>query len=238
MNAHTETYSTAGIATGGSENARRDDLLLIAGAAAGPLFAALVAAQALTRDGFSLAHQPLSLLSLGEHGWVQIANFVTTGVLIMAFAWGMRRVLSAGPGRTWAPLLAGVFGVGLVLGGLFLPDPALGYPPGTPDAIPSELTWHGTVHAVAPPVAFTALVACCLVLVRRFVASRRLGWAVYSAVTAVSALLLSAWPSQDGASIRLFVASLAGFAWTTSVALDLRREVRASLGAPRRRGSR
>lgn len=238
MHTHIETYPTAGDATGRSEDARRDDLLLIAGAAAGPLFAALVAAQALTRDGFSLAHQPLSLLSLGEHGWVQIANFITTGTLMVAFAWGMRRVLSAGPGRTWAPLLAGVFGTGLVLGGLFLPDPALGYPPGTPDAIPSELTWHGTVHAVAPPLAFTALVACCLVLMRRFIASRRLGWAAYSAVTAVSALLLSAWPSQDGASIRLFVAALAGFAWTTSVALDLRREVRASLGAPRRRGSR
>jgi hypothetical protein len=237
MNAQTETYATAGV-TGRSENARRDHLLLVAGAAAGPFFSTLVVVQALTRDGFSLAHQPLSLLSLGEHGWVQITNFITTGALVMAFAWGLRRVLGAGPGRTWAPLLAAVFGAGLVLGGLFLPDPALGYPPGTPDAIPSELTWHGTLHAVAPPVAFTALVACCLVFVRRFSASRRRGWAVYSAVTAVCALLLSAWPSPDGASIRLFVAALAGFAWTTSVALHLRQEVRAGLGVPRRRGSR
>jgi hypothetical protein len=51
--------------------------------------------QALTRDGFDPTRHPLSLLSLGELGWVQIANFVVTGVLYLACAVGMWRVLAS-----------------------------------------------------------------------------------------------------------------------------------------------
>ncbi len=215
----TDTTATAGTTPGRG----RSRLLLLGGAVGGPLFTVVVAAQALTRDGFDLAHQPLSLLSLGELGWVQITNFVATGVLMVGLAVGMRRVLTAGPGGIWAPRLMAVFGVGLVLGGLFLPDPALGYPPGTPEGVPAHFSWHGALHAVAPPLAFAALVACCLVLARRFGHGRRWAWAAYSTVTAVAALALSAWPSQDGASVRLAVAIFLAFVWTTLLALDLRR---------------
>jgi Protein of unknown function (DUF998) len=55
--------------------------LLGCGIVAGPLFLAVVFLQAFTRDGFDLSRHPLSLLSLGELGWVQMANFVVTGVL-------------------------------------------------------------------------------------------------------------------------------------------------------------
>jgi hypothetical protein len=179
--------------------------------------------QALTRDGFDLRHQPLSLLSLGDLGWLQIANFVVTGGLMGALALGMHRLLTDGVGRTWAALLTALLGVGLVAGGIFVPDPALGYPPGTPDAIPSDFSWHGLAHAVAPPFAFAALVACCFVLGRRFAAEGHKARALYSVATGVVALVLTAWPGVDGASIRLAVAVFLGLAWTTFVALDLRR---------------
>ena len=35
--------------------------------------------QAFTRDGFDLRRHPISLLSLGEFGWIQVANFVVCG---------------------------------------------------------------------------------------------------------------------------------------------------------------
>ena len=41
----------------------------------------------------ALSPHPLSLLSLGDLGWIQIANFVVTGLLVTACAIGMRRVL-------------------------------------------------------------------------------------------------------------------------------------------------
>ncbi len=123
---HTDTTASEVTAPRGG----RSRLLLLGGAVGGPLFTVVVAAQALTRVGFDLAHQPLSLLSLGELGWVQVTNFVLAGTLMVGLALGMRRVLTAGPGRIWAPRLMATFGVGLILGGVFVPDPALGYPPG------------------------------------------------------------------------------------------------------------
>ena len=223
MDSHALTHTDTTAAEVTAPRGGRSRLLLLGGAVAGPLFTVVVAAQALTRVGFDLAHQPLSLLSLGELGWVQVTNFVLAGTLMVCLALGMRRVLTAGPGRIWAPRLMATFGVGLVLGGVFVPDPALGYPPGTPDAIPADFSWHGALHAVAPPLAFTALVACCLVLARRFVTEQRRAWAAYSAATAAAALTLSAWPGLDGASVRLAVAIFLAFLWTTLLALDVRR---------------
>ena len=43
-------------------------------------------AQALTRDGFDLTRHPWSLLTNGDLGWIQITNFVLTGLMVLAFA--------------------------------------------------------------------------------------------------------------------------------------------------------
>lgn len=77
--------------------------LLTAGIVAGPLFLALWVLQAFIRDGFDPGRHPISLLSLGHLGWIQIANFVVTGALFVACAVGLRRVLHPGPGGTWDP---------------------------------------------------------------------------------------------------------------------------------------
>ena len=193
--------------------------LLTAGVVAGPIFVTVVAVQLATRDGFDLSHHPISLLTLGDAGWVQVANFVVAGVLSGAFAVGLSRVLVSGPGHRWAPRLLLVYGVGLVVGGLFRPDPALGYPVGTPDEVPDSISWHGWLHAVAPPLAFTALVAAAVVLARRDRFLGRRGWARYSAFTAAAALLVTAWPHPDSLSWRLAIGVVIGFAWLTALAL-------------------
>jgi Protein of unknown function (DUF998) len=81
--------------------------LLAGGAVAGPLFIIVGLLQAVTREGFDLRRHPLSLLSNGDLGWIQIANFVVTGLLFAAAAVGMRRVMHPGRGGTWGPLLVG-----------------------------------------------------------------------------------------------------------------------------------
>ncbi|WP_328523069.1 DUF998 domain-containing protein [Kribbella sp. NBC_00359] len=193
--------------------------LLSAGVVAGPLFVATVALQLLTRDGFDITHQPMSLLSVGALGWIQITNFVVAGILACVFAVGLRRSLHGGRGAKWAPRFTSLFGIGLIAGGVFPPDPALGYPVGTPDEIPSEFSWHGTLHAFAPPLAFTALVVVSLILAARFRADGRTAWAAFSAASGVVSLVLSAWPDQDTSSWRLAISVLIGFQWFTAVAL-------------------
>ncbi len=193
--------------------------LLAAGAVAGPLFLATAAAQMLLRDGFDITHQPISLLSLGDAGWIQITNFVVAGVLVIALALGLRQALTPGRGSTWVPRLMGLHGLGLVAGGVFIADPGLGFPPGTPDSIPDSLTWHGTIHAVAPPLAFLALVATAVLMALRYHGRGQRGWATYTAVSAVISLLLAAWPDMDTASWRLALGLVVGFAWVTAMAL-------------------
>ena len=53
-------------------------------------------AQGLVRDGYDFTRHPMSLLALGEGGWVQIASFVATGGLMLACSAGLRRVLTGG----------------------------------------------------------------------------------------------------------------------------------------------
>lgn len=187
--------------------------LLVCGVVAGPLFVVVVALQVLLRDGFDLSRHPISLLSLGSFGWVQIVDFVVSGALVLAAAIGMRRALREGPGRTWGPRLIGVYGVGLILGGVFLADPAFGFPPGTPPGMPDEFSWHGIVHAVAPPLAFLALLAACFVFARRFAALQRRGWVAYCVGTALVVMALLAVPGQEGASVALAAATVPAWAW-------------------------
>jgi hypothetical protein len=210
----TETPMTSPTVTGSTR------LLLSAGLIAAPVFVIAGAVQALTRAGFDLSHQPLSLLTLGDLGWIQIANFVLAGLLGLCFAVGVGRRLTDGRGSVWAPRLLAVFGIGLIMGGVFVPDPALGYPVGTPDEIPSSLSWHGILHAVAPPVAFLALVAACFVVARRLVAGGRPVAAWGTRISAVSCFLLAV-PVGGATGWRLFIAVAIGFGWIAWFAADL-----------------
>lgn len=178
---------------------------------------------AAARSNSAAASSPRpSLLSLGDGGWVQVANFIVAGVLMLAFAVGVRRSLTVGPGRRAAPILFAIYGIGLVLGGAFPPDPALGFPAGTPDGYPTEWTVPGTVHAFAPPLAFLAIV------VVTFVVARRLAWeghraaAIWSRVIGIVCLLLCQ-PLAPVPSLSLFLGVALAFAWITGYAVSLLR---------------
>lgn len=176
-----------------SRNDRTTALLLACGVVAGPLFVLLTVGQAMTREGFDPALHPLSLLSLGDLGWLQIANFAVSGVLVVLSAIGLRRAGRArGDSGRWGPILIGVYGSSLIWAGVFVTDPAEGYPVGTPQGPPTDVTWHGMLHNLAPVGMGLALVVACVVLARRFAARGRRGWAVYSVAAAVGYLVLSA----------------------------------------------
>src|SRR6266487_4037678 len=128
--------------------------LVSCGALAGPLFLAVAIVQGLIRPGFDLDHQPISFLSLGGLGWVQQSNFVLAGLLMIAFAIGVRRVPNGLSSRRLAPSALGGLGIGLIIAGVFPPDPGFGYPPGTPDGPPRHLTYHSTLHGLGFTLAF------------------------------------------------------------------------------------
>ncbi|PWK91638.1 uncharacterized protein DUF998 [Lentzea atacamensis] len=198
---------------------RSSGRLLIAGALAGPVFFTSVLAQMLTREGFDITRHPISQLSTGSLGWLQVATFVLAGLGCLALAAGVRRTLTEGAGRRVLPVFVGIFGAGLVAAGLFTMDPENGFPAGTPDGPVARTSWHSIVHSAAAAVAFTALAVAAIVLTVRYARLRQMRPAVLSGAAAVVLLLPM---SPEFMSIQIAVNGLVAFTWTTVVALSLR----------------
>ena len=136
----------------------------------------------------------------------------------------MRRALRPGRGGTWGPLLVGGLGAGLVMAGVFVTDAGAGFPPGAPQGAP-EMSWHGVLHEVGFALASVGMVAGCLVFARRFAAVAWWGWVGASVATAVSVVVLVAWPDLDGVSVRLVVASAILYGFVGALAAQLRRHL-------------
>ncbi|OUC90114.1 DUF998 domain-containing protein [Streptosporangium minutum] len=214
--------ATATAASTGTSAATRS--LLTCAAVAGPLWAVVALAQAATREGFDLTRHPLSLLSNGSLGWLQITDFLVAGVLTIAGAAGLRRALHGAPGGRWAPRLVRVNGIGMIAAGVFVMDPADGFPAGTPYGMP-ELTWHSYGHMAAGSIAFIALIAACYVLGHHFSRAGNRGHAIASRVAGTALLVGNGWSMSGGTagSLTLAVGAITAMLWVSLTAARLRR---------------
>lgn len=195
--------------------------LLACGAVAGPLFVVAVVVQALTRRGFNLTRDAASLLDLGTLGWIQVTNFLATGLLTIASAVGHRRGTPDGPGSKWTPRLLTITGAGLIGGGLFHPDPSGGYPPGTLKGASAVSSWHGALHMICGSAAFLALIIVCFVIARRF---RAVGQRRVAAVSRVAGALCAIGIASSGApagSLSLFLGVSIALVWIGAVSARL-----------------
>ena len=194
---------------------------------AGPLYVGVSLAQALTRQGFDLTRHPWSALANGELGWIQVTNLIVTGVLVIVFAVGLRRVLAAGRASRWAPRLIALYGISLVAAGIFRADPVAGFPVGTPAT--TTVSGHGMVHLMAGAVGFVCLTAACLLLARRFAPTSR-AWAIWTAgagIVFLGAFVGIASGAGSRTTIVIFVAAvLIIWTWFTTFALHLLRATR------------
>lgn len=211
-------------------NETRPNPLLTTGIIGGPVFIAVALAQALTRDGYEITKHPTSLLSNGDLGWIQIANFIGTGALFILCGIGIRRTMTGGRGRRWVGPLYIVFGAALIGAGAFVTDPALGFPPGTPEGIPDPSAWStsATLHAFTPFTAFLAIAVAFLVMAGRFAANRERGWTMASIAVPTVALVLLFVPQTDPEATDLMGFLWAGMilAWSYAsvIAWKIRRE--------------
>lgn len=200
--------------------ARITKSLLGYGVIAGPFYVIVSLAQALTREGFDLSRHAWSLLSNGDLGWIQITNFILTGLMVAAAAVGLRRALNPGRGRVWAPLLVGAYGLSLIGAGIFTADPAPGFPVGTP--VTATMSWHSMLHLMVGGVGFLCLIAGCFVLGSRFARDGRSGLAWFSRITGVAFLagFVGIASGSQGPTVLAFVASvLVVWAWMTTVSV-------------------
>lgn len=162
--------------------------LLLCGALAGSLFTLVWLVEGLRRAGYEPMRHPISALSLGESGWIQIANFMVTGLLTIAFAFGVWKAGQGHGGSVWEPILIGIVGIGFLGTGFFVTDPINGYPPGTPSVLLPPTT-TGVLHVLFASLIFSLPIAC-FVFARRFDEQGERHWAVYSKVTAISFIIV------------------------------------------------
>jgi hypothetical membrane protein len=207
-----------------SPAARITRSLLGYGVIAGPLYVTVSLAQALTRDGFQLDEHSWSLLENGSLGWIQVTNFIVTGLMTIAAAVGLRRAMTAGRGRRWAPVLIAGYGVGMLGAGIFTADPAQGYPLGTPEV--NTVSWHGMLHLCTGGVGFLCLIAACIVLGSQFAETGRNGLVWFSRVTGIAFLAAFAAiaSGSHGPTTPVFVAAiLLVWAWLATVSVHFYR---------------
>lgn len=170
-------------------NARTIDRLLLAGGVVGPIaFVATFTVLGATRPGYDAVRQYVSLLALGDGGWMQVVNFIVLGLL------------TAGAGlalaRRWATTRSGrragrvISLVGFALGwcGVFATDPAQGYPAGAPAGLSTDYSIHADLHYLGALVVFVGLPIAIMLAVR---GSSDRPWAWYGRVSAF--VMLGGW---------------------------------------------
>ncbi|BCJ46276.1 hypothetical protein GCM10010168_52270 [Actinoplanes ianthinogenes] len=220
----TQTITSDSIGRQCSPATRITRSLLGYGVIAGPFYVTVSLAQALTRDGFRLDKHAWSLLENGSLGWIQITNFLLTGLMTIAAAAGLRRAMTTGRGHRWAPRLITVYGVSMLGAGIFTADPASGFPVGTPEI--TTVSGHGMLHFVAGGIGFLCLIAACLVLGSRFARTGRAALAWFSRVTGIVFLAAFAGiaSGSHGPVTPAFVAAvLLVWAWLATVCVHFSR---------------
>jgi hypothetical protein len=194
------------------------------GIVAGPAYVLVGLAQAVTRDGFDITRHAWSLLSNGHLGWIQIANFIATGLMTVAAAVGLRRSLPKGTARRWAPPLISAYGLCLVGAGVFRADPAQGFPVGAPET--PAVSWHGALHLVIGGIGFLCLIAACFVVATYFARTGRRTLARFSRITGVVFLAGFAGiasGSHGPTTVGFLIAVTTVWAWLTTVSLHFYR---------------
>jgi hypothetical protein len=160
--------------------------LLTLGLLAGPLFVATFIVEGATRPFYDPARLPVSLLALGDDGWIQTVNFLLDGILLLALAIGLARSI---PDRDLAsragPMLIAVVGLGVFAAGVFSTDPGGGFPFGEPP--PPESTVHATLHDVCSLMVFVGLPLAMAIFAAWFASRGDVRWAAYSAASAIAA---------------------------------------------------
>lgn len=169
------------------------------GMVAGPFYVAVSLTQAVTRTGFDLTKHEWSLLETGSRGWIQSANLILTGLMVIACAVGVGRAVPS----KWGARLLAVYGLGAIGAGFFTADPMLGFPAGTPDGPPAAPSLHGTLHIVTAGIGFLAMIAACFVLARHLPAG---GWRIATRTVGVLFLAGFAGVASGGGSAALNIA--------------------------------
>ena len=202
-----------------SEISAADRRLLTAGQLAGILFCGVAIYGILTRPAFDLQRHAASNLSLGEGGWTMVAAFIVSGVLTLLCAVGLSHILKEGRGRRALPILIGLYGLGLVIAGIFPAPACCGFPAGTPENQLPVMTPTAIIHSIGFMVAFSSLIIACFVAALLLSGSAALP--SLAAGISMSLLVGLGMSNVMAPGVAFFIAAIVGWAWLAIVVMQL-----------------
>lgn len=197
------------------------------GVVAGPFYLSFGLILAVTRPGFDVTRDALSLLLLGDIGWLQGLNLVLSGLMVVSAAIGLTRTPRWS--RT-AGALVGGYGLALVLSAIFPPDPTDTFPPGAESADPTVV---GLLHLVFGGVGLVS-VGVAAIIAGSWLRNRQVGRAAWSRITGVAIIVtfvlggaLSQLPGGVGL---IWIAVLLTWVWLATVSVAAYRAVPHPMG--------
>jgi hypothetical membrane protein len=207
-------------------------VLALSGIAGSIGFLAAVLADGALRPDYDPYRHQVSLLLLTDRGRIESVVFVASGVLIMAFATVLRRAHLSGARSVGGAAAVALAGVGLVVAGLFPPDPGFGYPPGAPAGLGEPVSTTAYAHLLGAMLLFFGLGLASLAFGRRLAHARQPMWAVFSTLSGIAVILFLGASSggPDGQFLPAHVGVLqrvslvAGLGWTAVLAARVARE--------------
>lgn len=173
----------------------------------------------MVKPGYNPVRDAVSEGRLGAGGWLQIVNFLVSGLLITASSVAVSRAVSR-----WTGILVGLVGAGLALAGVFLSDP-----------VPThEATWHGMIHNVVGSISSVALIAACFVAARWQATAL---WRRYSIAAGVAMPLTFILAAVAAGTLGIWqrLTNVVGWTWLIVLAL---RAMRVSAAGERDHGRR
>ncbi|MFE4644165.1 DUF998 domain-containing protein [Streptomyces sp. NPDC056450] len=193
--------------------------LLWCGVAGSGLFILIFLINDVVKPDYDPVRDAVSEAGIGSGGWLQIANFTVSGLLITASSVAISQVVNR-----WTGMLVGLVGAGLALAGVFVSDPVP-----TDDA-----TWHGMIHNVVGSLSSAALVAACFVAARWRTTAL---WRWYSLVVGVAMPLtfVVATGATETLGIWQRLTNVIGWTWLIVLALRAMRASATSEGDQGRR---
>jgi hypothetical protein len=194
------------------------------GVVAGPFYLIFGLILALSRPGFDLTRDALSLLLIGDLGWLQLLNLVLSGLMTIVAAIGLLRT------PEWSratAALVGVYGLCLVLSAIFPPDATKSFPPGAGGG-GGEFTTPGLLHFVFGGLGFVSI-GVAAILAGSWLGRRHARGTIWSRIAGVVIIVafiaggaLSAFPGGVGL---IWITVLATWAWLATVSIAAYRAI-------------
>lgn len=171
--------------SGDGDGGVRTRTLLGCGALAGPLFVGAFVLGGRAQPSYDPRREAISDLARSDLAWLQTANFLASGTLLLAGAVGARRALRPGVAGSALPAIVAAVGAGIVGAGVFPTD--------TPEEIAEAgLSPRGALHMASAVPVFVGMPLAAVVGARRLAADGLRGWAALSVAAGVTSIATAA----------------------------------------------